>query len=234
MIWRNDRVEQNDNKSYNQFKYLDKLRRYNRSNAMMFGFRADSPTTTSQRLKGILTGNFPTFMEIGVNFNSKRIVEDSLMKQWKLNTRRMVMLGDDTWMKLFPSDYFTTSYPFPSFDTTDLDTVDEGIRRYLWGYFTDGGKGKSTLDINCTAVLDSDYGGGGVLNSSPVDWDVLIAHFLGVDHIGHTHSAMHPLMGHRLREMDKVLEEIVEKMSNDSLLLMFGDHGMTNEGEHGS
>lgn len=31
------------------------------------------------------------------------------------------------------------------------------------------------------------------------DWDVFIVHFLGVDHIGHTHSACHPKMAERLK-----------------------------------
>ena len=39
--------------------------------------------------------------------------------------------GDDTWLSLFPNR-FTRTYPFPSFDVWDLDTVDRGVERNLF------------------------------------------------------------------------------------------------------
>lgn len=39
-------------------------------------------------------------------------------------------MGDDTWQLLFP-DAFHRSFPFPSFNTRDLDTVDDGVLRHL-------------------------------------------------------------------------------------------------------
>ena len=42
-------------------------------------------------------------------------------------------------------------------------------------------------------------------------WDLFVAHFLGVDHVGHTHSAFHPLMQERLDRMDALLSEVVER-----------------------
>jgi len=43
-----------------------------------------------------------------------------------------------------------------------------------------------------------------VLNES--DWRVLIAHFLGVDHCGHTFGPAHPEMTAKLLQMDQVLK----------------------------
>ncbi len=37
------------------------------------------------------------------------------------------------------------------------------------------------------------------------DWDVLIAHFLGVDHCGHRFGPDHPAMAEKLSQMDGVL-----------------------------
>ena len=65
-------------------------------------------------------------------------------------------------------------------------------------------------------------------------WDVFIAHFLGVDHVGHTYSAFHPLMTERLNRMDVLVEKVIEKLPIGSLLLVMGDHGMTDDGEHGN
>jgi predicted AlkP superfamily pyrophosphatase or phosphodiesterase len=38
------------------------------------------------------------------------------------------------------------------------------------------------------------------------EWDVIIAHFLGVDHIGHTYSAHNEIMNRKLKQLDDELE----------------------------
>lgn len=38
------------------------------------------------------------------------------------NGKRVLMMGDDTWVQLFPN-HFKRSYPFPSFNVKDLHTV---------------------------------------------------------------------------------------------------------------
>ncbi|VDK87918.1 unnamed protein product, partial [Litomosoides sigmodontis] len=65
------------------------------------------------------------------------------------------------------------------------------------------------------------------------DWTVLIAHFLGVDHCGHKYGPNHPEMPKKLKEMNKILAEVVDVLDNDTLLLVMGDHGMTENGDHG-
>ncbi|KAG7266330.1 hypothetical protein CRUP_038481 [Coryphaenoides rupestris] len=42
------------------------------------------------------------------------------------------------------------------------------------------------------------------------DWDVLVAHFLGVDHCGHRFGPDHPAMGHKLTQMDGVIRMALE------------------------
>ena len=53
---------------------------------------ADAPTTTSQRLKAIMTGTIPAFIEGGANFNSDEVIEDSLLLQ--LRQRRRALRSD--------------------------------------------------------------------------------------------------------------------------------------------
>jgi GPI ethanolamine phosphate transferase 3 subunit O len=65
------------------------------------------------------------------------------------------------------------------------------------------------------------------------DWDLLIAHFLGVDHCGHKHGPMHQEMARKLSEMNEVIEKISHTMDDDTVLLVMGDHGMTVTGDHG-
>ncbi|CAM8893998.1 unnamed protein product [Rhodiola kirilowii] len=72
------------------------------------------------------------------------------------------------------------------------------------------------------------------------DWDVMILHYLGLDHIGHIGGRNSDLMIPKLREMDEVIKaihlSIQESETNDhkrALLLVVSDHGMTFSGNHG-
>ncbi|XP_061468852.1 GPI ethanolamine phosphate transferase 3 [Rhineura floridana] len=170
--------------------------------ARLYRFRADPPTTTMQRIKGITTGSLPTFIDAGSNFASYAIQEDNLIWQLAQNGKRVVFMGDDTWDGLFPRAFFR-SYFFPSFNVKDLHTVDDGILQHLY-QTVDGG-----------------------------EWELLIAHFLGVDHCGHKHGPDHPEMAKKLSQMDEMLRSLVDHLANDTLLLVAGDHGMTGTGDHG-
>lgn len=75
--------------------------------------------------------------------------------------------------------------------------------------------------------------------------DVLILHYLGLDHIGHSYAAKSEFVNPKLKEMDTKIEEIYEwikerdasdslnGMETRTLMLVMGDHGMTKEGNHG-
>lgn len=65
------------------------------------------------------------------------------------------------------------------------------------------------------------------------EWDVLIAHILGVDHCGHRYGPSHPEMKRKLNEADSIINFVFDSMSEDTLLVVFGDHGMTSTGDHG-
>lgn len=165
-------------------------------------FIADPPTTTLQRLKGMMTGSLPTFIDIGSNFASPEINEDNLIDQIVRANMSAVFMGDGTWTELFPNR-FLRQYDYPSFDIFDLDTVDNAIKEQL----------PRELEKN--------------------DWDLLVAHFLGVDHCGHKHGPMHPEMGRKLSEMDQVIRDVVKKIDDETVLIVAGDHGMTSTGDHG-
>ena len=70
---------------------------------------------------------------------------------------------------------FYRSYFYPSFDVKDLHTVDNGVTKYL------------------------------VPEIQTSDWDVIVAHYLGVDHCGHRYGPNHPAMADKLNEMDEII-----------------------------
>ncbi|XP_069604034.1 GPI ethanolamine phosphate transferase 3 [Ranitomeya imitator] len=98
---------------------------------------------------------------------------------------------------------FYKSYFFPSFNVKDLHTVDDGILRHLYPTVDEG------------------------------DWDVVIAHFLGVDHCGHKHGPDHPETAKKLMQMNQVITSLIEHLDDRTLLVVAGDHGMTDTGDHG-
>lgn len=70
------------------------------------------------------------------------------------------------------------------------------------------------------------------------DWNALIMHYLGLDHIGHKTGPVGPNMLPKQKEMDGIVELIFGAMENeqhhtDTLLVLAGDHGMNAGGNHG-
>ncbi|TKY54347.1 GPI ethanolamine phosphate transferase 3 [Spatholobus suberectus] len=108
--------------------------------------------------------------------------------------------------------HFERSYPYPSFNVKDLHTVDNGCIDHL---------------------LPSLY---------EEDWDVLIAHFLGVDHAGHIFGVDSTPMIEKLEQYNTILGRVIEVLENQSgpgsshentMLVVMGDHGQTLNGDHG-
>jgi GPI ethanolamine phosphate transferase 3 subunit O len=175
--------------------------------AFLLPFIADPPTSTLQRLKGLTTGTLPTFIDIGSNFAGTAIEEDNLLMQLRDAGRRIVHLGDDTWMSLFPGFFEEQlSQAYDSFNVWDLHTVDDGVTEHILPLLNEEKKGL---------------------------WDVLIAHYLGVDHAGHRYGPNHPAMTAKLQQMDGVLRKLVTMLDDNTLLVVMGDHGMDSKGDHG-
>ena len=57
-------------------------------------------------------------------------------------------------------------------------------------------------------------------------FDILISHFLGVDHAGHKFGINNINMENKMKQMDYTLNKIIKNIDNDTLLILFGDHGI--------
>lgn len=171
--------------------------------------RARAPTVTMPRIKALTSGSIPGFVDVVVNLNSHALQEDNLVSQAKAAGKKMIFYGDDTWLKLFPK-HFQEQDGTTSFFVSDYTEVDNNVTRHL----------DSTLRRD--------------------DWDVLILHYLGLDHIGHISGPRSSMVQPKLLEMDDVFKKIhsslVSKESEGSppyLLVLCGDHGMSEMGSHG-
>uniref|UniRef100_A0AAR2M1K7 GPI ethanolamine phosphate transferase 2 C-terminal domain-containing protein n=1 Tax=Pygocentrus nattereri TaxID=42514 RepID=A0AAR2M1K7_PYGNA len=88
------------------------------------------------------------------------------------------------------------------------------------------------VDNNVTRHLDSTL--------KRDDWDVLILHYLGLDHIGHISGPHSSLIGPKLLEMDDVIKKIHASLISreaegtlPNLMVLCSDHGMSETGSHG-
>ena len=150
--------------------------------AVPFTAHATSPTITMPRVKAITTGSIPSFLDVILNFaesdtTSSLANQDTWLAQLK-NKRggKLVMYGDDTWLKLFPdtfSRFDGTSSFFVSVSggcSSRQCTIDTARLRVNCQDFTE-------VDNNVTRNIPSE------LKRS--DWNGMIIHYLGLDHIGH-------------------------------------------------
>lgn len=71
----------------NKLSFLHHLTTSQPRHARLYRFRADPPTATMQRIKGLTTGSLPTFIDVGSNFATYAIQEDNLLAQLVQNGR---------------------------------------------------------------------------------------------------------------------------------------------------
>ncbi|KAL9031921.1 MAG: hypothetical protein Q9196_000117 [Gyalolechia fulgens] len=142
------------------------------------------------RIKAITTGSIPSFLDAILNFaesdrSSSLEHQDTWLAQLKARQGgRLVLYGDDTWLKLFPQTFSRAE------------------------------------------ELKND------------DWNGMVLHYLGLDHIGHKSGPNSPYMVPKQAEMDGVVSNIyhaleTEEHLQDTLLVLCGDHGMNDAGNHG-
>lgn len=202
-------VDEADANTYyhNNFPILHGLMESEPNNAVLLKFMADPPTTTLQRLKGLTTGSLPTFIDAGSNFNGDALTEDNWILQLQKHNKSIAFMGDDTWTAMF-NDYINPelNYPYDSLNVWDLHTVDNGVLEHLFPLLEPQRKS---------------------------EWDVLIGHFLGVDHAGHRYGPDHFAMREKLQQMNGVIEDVIKKLDDKTLLVVMGDHGMDHTGNHG-
>ena len=181
--------------------------------AVPFDGHASPPTITMPRIKAITTGSVPSFLDVVLNFaesdtTSTLAHQDSWLAQSKAKPgTKLVMYGDDTWLKLFPG-FFDRADGTTSFFVSDFTEVDQNVTRHV------------------------------PVELAQPDWSVMVLHYLGLDHIGHKSGPRSINMAPKQREMDAIVEDIYHAMEKSahlksSLLILCGDHGMNEAGNHG-
>ncbi|ORZ00867.1 alkaline-phosphatase-like protein [Syncephalastrum racemosum] len=191
-----------------------------RGSALPFTAKATAPTVTMPRIKAMTTGTVPSFLDAVLNIaeadtSSSLEYQDNWVYQFKAYNKTLHFFGDDTWIRLLP-DIFTKHDGTTSFYVSDTVEVDKNVTRHIYPVFEEQ------------------------------DWDAVILHYLGLDHVGHLGGPDSPLMRPKQIEMDHAIESIytivakqdaqrleTEPTSKGTLLVVCGDHGMNDLGNHG-
>lgn len=182
-----------------------------RNRAMSFVAKAATPTVTMPRIKALLSGTNPSFIDLISNLarDVSNFKDDNILRIAHANNKSIVFYGDDTWLTLFNRKMFLRAQETYSFFASDYTTVDTNVTKF--------------------AIPES--------KRDPIDWDFLILHYLGLDHIGHVYGTNEsPVIDKKLLEMDDIIKTIYDNMSkteHKTLMVICGDHGMSEEGNHG-
>ena len=81
-------VGSNSSGSFNRLSFLQKSLKNKPEYTNLYSLYADPPTVTSQRIQGITSGTLPTFIDIGVNMNSKQYLDDNIIRQLHVNEKK--------------------------------------------------------------------------------------------------------------------------------------------------
>ncbi|KAF9171773.1 major facilitator super transporter protein [Mortierella sp. AD011] len=215
---------------------VDALRSLIDSNkAIPFTAIASAPTVTLPRLKALTTGTVPGFLDAILNIaesdqSSTLANQDNWIAQFamspskRLNAKRTGGTVEKRKIGFFGDDTWIKLFPglFSWTDGTSsffaMDTVE--------------------VDNNVTRHVEPEL--------TRDDWDGLIFHYLGLDHVGHSGGPKSALMRPKQAEMDSVAETIYKALvAKDSitstdqerelptLFILCGDHGMNEVGNHG-
>ena len=57
----------------------------------------------------------------------------------------------------------------------------------------------------------------------------MVLHLIGVDSAGHTFHSLHGEIERKLKDTEKIIEQIVEKMDDQTTLLVFGGCALTHQ-----
>uniref|UniRef100_A0A0K8SRZ0 GPI ethanolamine phosphate transferase 2 n=1 Tax=Lygus hesperus TaxID=30085 RepID=A0A0K8SRZ0_LYGHE len=96
----------------------------------MVSAKAEVPTVTLPRIKAIVTGTVPGFLDVIFNFGSSIMKDDNIIYQASKHGYNMVFYGDDTWLRLFPKA-FKRFEGTSSFFVNDFYQVDINVTRNL-------------------------------------------------------------------------------------------------------
>lgn len=167
-----------------------------------------NPTMTTQRIESMMTGSeIFSSGNILKTFLASKVETDNIIIQLNSNNKSASIFGDNTWTKLF--DFTNSQVCENTFDVHDLDTCDKVVYDHLPQQIITSSEAHQRTNM-------------------------IVAHFLGVDHVGHSKSSIDvPHLAIKIEEISSFIEKIFEAAGEGVMFIVTGDHGMRSDGNHG-
>ncbi|KAK4356289.1 hypothetical protein RND71_025260 [Anisodus tanguticus] len=177
--------------------------------AIGYHAKAAPPTVTMPRLKAMVSGAVGGFLDVAFNFNTQALLDDNIIVQFLKVGWKIVMHGDETWLKLFPG-MFSRHDGVSSFFVKDTVQVDQNVSRHLVDELS-----RADWSFLILHYLGLDH----------------------VGHLGGRNSVLMAPKLREMDEVIKTIDlNSLPTNNNDqgrTLLLVVSDHGMTESGNHG-
>ncbi|KAK6349787.1 major facilitator superfamily transporter protein, variant 2 [Orbilia brochopaga] len=164
------------------------------------------------KIKALTTGSIPGFLDLILNFAESDTTSTlATQDNWLAQIKQSgknLIMFGDDTWLKLFPGVFTRTDGTVSFYVSDFTEVDNNVTRHV-----------------APELKQS-------------DWDAMILHYLGLDHIGHKTGPRSAHMIPKQTEMDGIIKQVYEAIETeehlkDTLFVLVGDHGMNDGGGHG-
>lgn len=115
---------------FSNSKYMPLTSNITQSKGCLCKVSVETPTVTLPRIKALTTGSVPQFIDIVLNLANTQALKNSIIHSANRKRKRVVFYGDETWLKLFPSEFFRFEAT-NSFFVKDFFEVDDNVTKNL-------------------------------------------------------------------------------------------------------
>ncbi|KAI4834867.1 GPI ethanolamine phosphate transferase 3 [Plasmodium brasilianum] len=189
----------------NNMLNLHNILKNEKKNSRLFRFEADAPTVTTSRLKSMLIGTIPNYMDLNENFSPNENIQDNFVEQLHSNKKTIIAIGDETITKLTRN--ITKKLVYESFNMFDLYSLDIKSKNHFYKEYS-----LSYWDIIYVHMLGVDH----------------------VGHVKKTNSKiMKNVIKNFDILIHDIIKKIKLEQKHKTLFVVFGDHGQMDSGDHG-
>jgi phosphatidylinositol glycan class O len=200
--------EEPDAYKSDKFQIFRRLKEQYPERTFLYPGESAMPTITVIRVKSTITGGISTLFETTLEFVQDEVFEDTIFTQIKNDVElgpddKIVYYGQYCWVPFFGS-HFDDWVKIKSPDKRIPDELEPKIIHHM------------------TKSLDEGS-----------HFRLMGAHTVAIDNAAHHDHTHHPMVTKMIHVTEDMLEQLVEKIDDKTTLLVFGDHGFTQDGNHG-
>jgi hypothetical protein len=178
-------------------------------NAGIYVYNTYMPTKTSPSVSAIGTGRPTSYLRIETSLPALYVREDSIIEQIYRNNMTSIVMGEETWVKIYDKKYFKRSYT---------------------GLTVNGVSIKPLINDNLEKEMhNNDWD----LMIGKFFYEGSLVHDDDLDNYAHTFEMNHKDTCKAIIDADNDIKFMIDRLDPDFLFITFGDHGAKRKGGHG-